>query len=75
MSELASTLFGCAGGDGGVVIGVVGVEYFRFSCVHEKRFDALKLMIEFWSDGILSVTLASSAPNVGMTPVFVPERK
>ena len=70
-SWLANTLFGCA-----MAGGVTGaVEYLGFSPVQENKFDTLRLTSEFWSEGTLTDTLASSVPNLGSTPEFVPERK
>ena len=70
-SSLTRMLFGCAG-VGGVAGGVL---HLGFSPVHENRFETLRLTSEFCSYRSLNVTFASSPPNVGMTPVFVPERK
>jgi hypothetical protein len=59
-------LFGCA---------PAGVPYVKFSAVHESRLLTPRLSIVFCTAGSLSDTFASSVPNVGMTPVLLPERK
>ena len=53
----------------------VGGKVMTFSDVQEKRLLTPTLIIALLRFGIRNETFASTAPNVGITPVLTPERK